>query len=161
MTPLERDKLILKYKDGYDELLKSLEGFPERELAARPIPNKWSAREIIHHLADSETVSGIRLKRLLVEDHPLIQGYDQEAFAKRLNYNDRDIGPALDAFRSARANTAQLIDLMTEEDWKREGTHSESGSYTAEDWLNIYADHGHNHAAQILRLRERLVEKQN
>jgi hypothetical protein len=157
MTPLERSRLILKYQDGYDELLKSLEGFPAQELAARPIPNKWSAREIIHHLADSETVSGIRLKRLLVEDHPLIQGYDQEAFAKRLNYNDRDIGPALDAFRSARANTAQLLDSMTEEDWKREGTHSESGSYTAEDWLTIYAEHAHNHAAQILRLRERLV----
>ena len=157
MTPLERTRLILKYKDGYDELLKSLEGFPEQELTARPIPNKWSAREIIHHLADSETVSGIRLKRLLVEDHPLIQGYDQDAFAKRLNYNDRDIGPALEAFRSARANTAQLLDAMTEEDWKREGTHSESGSYTAEDWLTIYAEHAHNHAAQILRLRERLV----
>ena len=157
MTPLERSRLILKYKDGYDEIFKSLEGFPEEELTARPILNKWSAREIIHHLADSETVSSIRLKRLLVEDHPLIQGYDQEAFAKRLNYNDRDIGPALDAFRSARANTAQLLDSMTEEDWKREGTHSESGSYTAEDWLTIYAEHAHNHAAQILRLRERLV----
>ena len=157
MTPLERTRLIVKYKEGYDELSKSLEGFPEQELTARPIPNKWSAREIIHHLADSETVSGIRLKRLLVEDHPLIQGYDQDAFAERLNYNDRDIGPALDAFRSARANTAQLLDAMTEEDWKREGTHSESGSYTAEDWLTIYAEHAHNHAAQILRLRERLV----
>ena len=157
MTPLERNQLILKYKEGYDELLRSLEGFPPQEQTARPIPNKWSAREIIHHLADSETVSGIRLKRLLVEDHPLIQGYDQDAFARRLNYNDRDIGPALEAFRSARANTAQLLDAMTEEDWKREGTHSESGSYTAEDWLTIYAEHAHNHAAQILRLRERLV----
>jgi len=157
MTPLERTRLIVKYKEGYDELLRSLEGFPPQEQTARPIRNKWSAREIIHHLADSETVSGIRLKRLLVEDHPLIQGYDQDAFAERLNYNDRDIGPALEAFRSARANTAQLLDAMTEEDWKREGTHSESGSYTAEDWLTIYAEHAHNHAAQILRLRERLV----
>jgi hypothetical protein len=157
MTPIDRSRLILKYIEGYDEILRSLEGFPEGELATRAIPNKWSAREIIHHLADSETVSGIRLKRLLVEDHPLIQGYDQEAFAARLNYNHRDVGPALDAFRSARANTAQLLDSMTEEDWKREGTHSESGSYTAEDWLNIYAEHAHNHAAQILRLRERLV----
>jgi len=43
---------------------------------------------------------------------------------------------------------------MTEEDWAREGTHSESGRYTATDWLNIYAAHAHNHAAQIRRLRE-------
>ena len=43
---------------------------------------------------------------------------------------------------------------MTDADWSRAGTHSESGRYTAEDWLRIYADHAHNHAAQIRRLRE-------
>ena len=109
--------------------------------------------EIVHHLADSETTSALRLRRLLVEDHPLIQGYDQEAFAARLNYNNRDMAPALEAFRSARATTAQLFDLMSEYDWQREGTHSESGVYTPEDWLKIYAAHAHNHADQIRRLR--------
>jgi hypothetical protein len=50
----------------------------------------------------------------------------------------------------------QVIGLMTEDDWQRAGTHSESGRYTTEDWLKIYAAHGHNHAAQIRRLREAL-----
>lgn len=157
MTPAERTELIAKYKDGYLEVAKDLEAFPEEALTLHPIAGKWSAREIVHHLADSETVSAIRLKRLLVEDKPLIQGYDQDAFALRLNYNAREIGPALEAFRSARANTSQLLDLMSEEEWQREGTHSESGPYSAEDWLRIYADHGHNHAAQIRRLRESLT----
>jgi DinB superfamily len=107
---------------------------------------------------DSETISGIRLRTLIVEDHPLIQGYDQEVFAVRLNYNQREIAPALDAFRSTRANTAQVFDSMSEEDWQREGTHSESGSYRVEDWLRIYSDHAHNHAAQIRRLREALAQ---
>ena len=157
MTNMEKNELIAQYKRGYDEVIKSLEGFPDDGLASHPIVGKWSACEIIHHLADSETVSGIRLKRLLVEEHPLIQGYDQEAFASKLNYNSRAIAPALEAFRCARANTAQLFDLMSEDDWKREGTHSESGSYTAEDWLKIYAAHAHNHAAQIRRLKESLA----
>ncbi len=87
----------------------------------------------------------------------MIQGYDQDAYAARLNYNNRDIAPALEAFRSARATTAQLFDSMSDEDWQREGTHSESGSYTAEDWLAIYAAHAHNHANQIGRLREALA----
>ena len=158
MTTSEKKELIARYKDGYDEVIKSLEAFPEASLGSHPIPEKWSACEIIHHLADSETESGMRFKRLLVEDHPLIQGYDQAAFAAKLKYNAREIGPALDAFRSARANTAQLFELMSEEDWKREGTHSESGSYSAEDWLRIYAGHAHNHAAQIQRLKESLVK---
>src|SRR5688572_32452550 len=157
MTNIEKNELIDQYKHGYDEVIKSLEGFPDQDLASHPIVGKWSACEIVHHLADSETVSGIRLKRLLVEDHPLIQGYDQDAFASKLNYNSREIGPALEAFRSARANTAQLLDLMSEEDWSREGTHSESGSYTIENWLRIYAEHAHNHADQIRRLKEVLA----
>ena len=106
---------------------------------AHPIAGKWSAAEIVHHLADSETTSALRLRRLLVEDHPLIQAYDQDEYAAKLHYNERDMAPALEAFRSARETTAQLIDLMTEDDWHREGTHSESGSYTMEDWLRIYA----------------------
>jgi len=157
MTNVEKHELIAQYKCGYEDVIKSLEGFPDDGLASHPFVGKWSACEIIHHLADSETVSGIRLKRLLVEEHPIIQGYDQDAFASKLNYNSREIGPALEAFRSARDNTAQLLDLMSEEDWSREGTHSESGSYTAEDWLQIYAAHAHNHAAQIQRLKESLA----
>ena len=159
MNSDERRQLIAKYKEGYDEVMRSLDKFPKDAFTAHPIPDKWSACEIAHHLADSETVSGIRLKKLLVEDHPLIQSYDQDAFAARLNYNARKIGPALDAFRCARANTAQLLDSMSEEDWKREGTHSESGSYTADDWLRIYAEHAHNHAAQIRRLKEFLAKE--
>ena len=158
MTSEERQELISQYKDGYNEVARNLDGFPKPLLTAHPIPGKWSAAEIVHHLADSETTSALRLRRLLVEDNPLIQGYDQDAFAARLNYNNRDMAPALDAFRSARATTAQLFDSMSDEDWRRAGTHSESGFYTAEDWLAIYAAHAHNHASQIGRLRDALKE---
>jgi hypothetical protein len=157
MTSEERKELIAKYKNGYNEVTANLDGFPQALLTAHPIPGKWSAAEIVHHLADSETTSALRLRRLLVEDQPLIQGYDQDAYAARLNYNNRDIAPALDAFRGARSTTSQLLDSMSDDDWRREGTHSESGPYSAEDWLVIYAAHAHNHASQIGRLREALA----
>ncbi|HEX8335255.1 MAG TPA: DinB family protein [Pyrinomonadaceae bacterium] len=156
MTNEERQALIELYKAGYDEVVRSLEGIDEKSMAAHPIPGKWSAREIVQHLADSEMNSAIRLRKLLTEDDPQIQGYDQEHYAASLRYNERPVGPALDALRGARATTAQLLDRMTDADWSRAGTHSESGRYTAEDWLRIYADHAHNHAAQIRRLREAL-----
>jgi DinB family protein len=158
MTPEERNQLIDQYKDGYNEVASAIEGFPTESLTAHPIDGKWSAAEIVHHLADSETTSSLRLRRLLVEDHPLIQGYDQDVYANLLNYNRREIGPSLEAFRSARATTAQLFEFMTDADWQKEGTHSESGSYSSEDWLKIYAAHAHNHAAQIRRLRAALSE---
>jgi hypothetical protein len=156
MTPEERNELIAKYTAGYDEVMKALNGIPADSLGAHPIPGKWSAREIVHHLGDSETTSAGRLRKLLVEDNPLIQGYDQDEFATKLRYNERDMAPALEAFRYARETTAQLLGLMTEDDWKRAGTHTESGAYSMEDWLKIYAKHAHNHAAQIQRLREAL-----
>jgi hypothetical protein len=152
----ERNELIAKYNSGYDEVLGALQDFPSDQLTAHLISGKWSACEIIHHLADSESTSAIRLRKLLVEDSPTIQGYDEAEFAVRLKYNEREIEPALDAFRAARATTAQLFRLMSEDDWKREGHHTESGKYGVEDWLRVYAAHAHNHAAQIRKLRSAL-----
>jgi hypothetical protein len=156
-TPEERAELIATYAAGYDEVMNALDGFPADSLGAHPIPGKWSAREIVHHLGDSESFSAARLRKLLVEDNAVIQGYDQDEYAMKLRYNERDMAPALEAFRSARETTTQLLGLMTEDDWKREGTHTESGRYTTENWLTIYAAHAHNHAAQIRRLREALA----
>ncbi len=154
MTGAEREKLIAQYEAGYAEVSRALEDFPADRLTARPVPGKWSASEIVHHLADSEMTSAIRLRRLLAEDRPVIQGYDQEMYAARLHYTERDIAPALEAFRAARATTAQILLKMSEEDWTREGQHTESGRYTAETWLEIYAAHAHDHARQIRTLKE-------
>jgi len=156
MTPEERNVLIKQYADGYDEVIRALDNFPAESLGAHPLAGKWSAREIVHHLGDSETTSAIRIRQLLVQDDPLIQGYDQDQFATRLRYNERDMAPALEAFRCARETTMQLLPSLSEDDWQRAGTHTESGRYTLEDWLRIYAAHAHNHAAQIRRLRDAL-----
>ena len=121
MTPQSRKELIARYAAGYDEVIGALDGFPKDKLTAHLIPGKWSAAEIIQHLADSEMTSAIRLRRLLVEDKPVIHGYDQDLFATRLMYNERDIAPALEAFRAARSTTVQLLELMTGSDWLREG----------------------------------------
>jgi hypothetical protein len=156
MTRQERDTLIARYAEGFAEVTRALDGFPPDGLREHPIPGKWSAAEIVHHLADSETTSALRIRRLLAEDDPVIQGYDQERWATRLHYNTRELAPALEAFRAARAGTLQLIQAMTDADWARRGTHSESGPYGAEDWLRIYAAHAHGHAEQIRRLKEAL-----
>ena len=90
MTPEERDVFIKQYAAGYDEVIDALNDFPAESLGAHPIPGKWSAREIVHHLGDSESTSAWRLRKLLVEDNPTIQGYDQDQFANRLRYNERN-----------------------------------------------------------------------
>lgn len=153
METSQRAELIEKYADGYAEVMRSLAGIPADQLTTRAIPDKWTAAEIVHHLADSEMASALRLRKLLAEPYPVIFGYDQDEYAVRLTYNDRAIEPALDAFRGARATTAQLLRNMNDDDWARTGWHTEHGIYTAEKWLGIYAQHAHGHADQIARLR--------
>jgi DinB superfamily len=152
MDPSTRRQLVQKYKEGYQTVAEAVDGASDVELDARPAPEKWSAREIVHHLADSEMTSAIRLRLLLAEDRPAIKGYDEAEFARKLYY-DRPIAASLDAFRAARLTTAELLDRMTDVQWEREGTHTAHGRYAVEDWLRIYADHAHNHADQIRRAR--------
>ena len=147
-----RQQLIRQYRDGFEAVEAALAGATDAELDARTAPGKWSAREIVHHLADSEMTSAIRLRKLIAEDRPVIHGYDQDEFARRLYY-DRPIDASLEAFRWARASTVELLDRLTPEQWAREGTHTESGHYSVTRWLEIYAEHAHNHADQIRRAR--------
>ncbi len=156
MNTEKRQQLIRQYAAGYEEVAQALRGFPEESLSAHPIPGKWSAREIVHHLADSESIGAQRLRTLLAEEFPVIHGYDQDRLAILLRYNLRPIEPALDAFRAARATTLQILENLTEDEWKAKGWHTEHGGYTVDLWLEIYAAHAHNHAGQIRRLREHL-----
>ncbi|HVC75112.1 MAG TPA: DinB family protein [Candidatus Micrarchaeaceae archaeon] len=153
MNAQERQALIRRYRDGHSAVVEALRGLDDEELD-RTASEEWTPRMIAHHLADSEMTSAIRLRRLIAEDNPVIDGYDEAVFAKRLT-SDRPIEPSLEAMRWARESTAQILERLTEDDWQRAGTHSERGPYSVEDWLTIYANHGHDHAKQIERSRGR------
>jgi hypothetical protein len=156
MTQTERQALMTQYAEGYAEVTAALENFTPEELRAHPLSGKWSACEIVQHLAESEMNSALRIRRLLTEDNPVIPGYDQDYYSRCFQHNEQDLTPALDAFRGARATTLPILHRMTEADWQRAGTHTESGPYSAETWLRIYAVHAHNHARQIHDLRAAL-----
>lgn len=156
MDRQERAALIEQYRRGYETILAALEGITEAEWDVREAPGEWGPRQVVHHLADSEMTSAIRIRRLIVEDSPEIQGYDQEAFAAQLHY-DRPVENSLLALQAARATTSELLDRMTDADWQSAGSHTESGRFTALDWLQVYAIHCDEHADQIRRAREQFV----
>jgi hypothetical protein len=149
----ERSDLIRRYRDGHRAVVDALNGLADEELD-RSASGEWTPRMIAHHLADSEMMSAIRLRRLITEDHPVIHGYDEVEFARKLT-SDRPIEASLEAMRWARESTAQILERLTEDDWRRAGTHTESGPYSVEEWLTIYSGHAHEHAKQIKRSRGR------
>jgi hypothetical protein len=147
-----RTELIERYRAGVDEVEAALAGADDPELDAVPPDGGWTARMVIHHLADSESNSYVRVRTLLAEDDAFIRGYDEERFAERLHY-DRPTEASLAVFRAVRASTAELLDQLADADWNRVGTHGESGAYSMDDWLEIYAAHAFDHADQIRRAR--------
>ncbi len=153
MTADDRTRLIALYRDGYRAIVEAIHDLTEEQFDVRTGAGRWTIREIIHHLADSEMTAAIRLRLLLTEQRPVIRGYDQDEFARRLHY-DRPHESALQAFRYARETTAQLLEALTEADWLREGTHTEVGAFSVEKWLEIYGPHAHRHARQIVESRD-------
>ncbi len=151
LTAAERAALIERYARGPALLKAALKKVPAEAMQWRPAPGKWSAHEVIVHCADSETNSVARIRFLLAEEQPVIQGYDQDRWARVLDYHTLPVENALATVATVRANTVPVLQRMSERDWQRAGTHTESGRYTAEDWLKIYAEHLEIHTRQLER----------
>ena len=149
---MDRTTLLERYRTGTADVEDALLGVTDEELDRRPPSGAWTARQVVHHLADSEAMAYIRLRRLIAEDEPVIHGYDEPEWARRL-HNDRPIEASLAVLRGVRASSYQLLTVMTPADWSRIGTHTESGPYSVDQWLRIYAEHSHEHADQIRRAR--------
>ena len=153
-TAEEREALIRRYEEGATKLRDAFARVPREAWKWRPEPDKWSAYEIVCHCADAETNAASRIRYLVAEEKPSIPAFDQDRWAEILDYHSERVELALAAVDVARARTAGLLRRMSEEAWAAEGTHSESGHYTAEDWLTVYAEHLENHAGQIDRALE-------
>lgn len=149
----DREALLRRYREGAAAVDAALAGITDDELD-RPAPDGgWTARQVAHHLADSETMAYTRLRRLVADADPVvIQGYDEPRWAERLHY-ERPIGEAVGVVHAVRAASAALLEALTPEEWERSGTHSEGGAYGVMRWLEIYAEHPHEHAAQIRAAR--------
>jgi hypothetical protein len=151
MSREERDKLIEQFARGPQRLGEALAKVPKEARQWRPAPGKWSVHEVVVHCADSETNAALRIRYLLAEKDPLIVGYDQDAWARLFDYHSQPLEESLAATAAARGRTVPLLRKMSEADWTKEGRHTESGRYTAADWLRIYAAHLEGHASQIER----------
>ncbi len=119
----------------------------------RHVDGGWSARQVIHHVADSEAQSYARLRRLLAEaPGSVIQGYDEAAWAEceQLGYRVLPITHALEVFTAVRLASLDVLGRLREADLERHGVHSESGRYTLATWLEVYTQHPRAHAAQLI-----------
>ena len=154
LSASERADLIRRYAEGPARLRAAWEKVPPEARQWRPGEGKWSAHEVVGHTADSETNAYVRIRFLASDPSPTIFGYDQERWAKKLDYHSGSPDLALKTVEAVRANTVPLLQRMPESVWAAVGTHTESGRYTGEDWLKVYAEHLEKHSRQIDRNME-------
>jgi hypothetical protein len=115
-------------------------------------PGKWSLVEVIQHLADSDLVAGFRIRMVLSEDRPALQGYDQDRWASEFRYREVNLSQALDQLRGLRAANLHLWKHLTPPQLERVGLHSERGPESAGHIIRLMAAHDLVHRRQVDRI---------
>lgn len=122
------------------------------QLARRPAPGKWSIREIITHLADTEMVMCCRARWIAFEKNPTLVPFDQERWAAGRAREEEPLAETLARFRILRRSQIRLFRRASAKDFQRSGFHPERGVVTLQEQLETLAGHDLNHLEQIQRL---------
>lgn len=146
-------ELLERFRRGAEVVAATTTGAAGAELDWTPAPGKWSVRQILCHMADSEIVGAERFRRIIAEENPAIVAYDQDAWARNLDWTRRRVAQAIETFRRLRAENYELLSDLPEAAYERAATHSERGRMTLGQMLEIYARHAEKHAAQIRDVR--------
>jgi len=147
---------IDEYLAGPQKLRAAVAGMTAEQLDARPIPGKWSTKQVICHLADFEPVYVDRMKRVIAENEPTMFSGDPDLFAARLAYDQRDMSVELDFIALARKHMGAILRALKPGDFQRKGIHSEAGPITLEKLLTNIANHIPHHVKFVEEKRAAL-----
>jgi hypothetical protein len=116
----------------------------------RSAPDAWSIREVLAHLVDDEAfIMRQRLARIVKEDRPDIAPHDEKQWYANRNTTRDAHDELLADFQAQRAASIGIARMLRPADWQRVGFQPEYGEFTAEGWLEMWADHDTLHLHQI------------
>ena len=147
---MELSAAIEEYKKATEAFIAVASKLTEVELDKHQ-NDSWNARQVVHHVADSEAQSYARLRRLIAEPGTQIQGYDEAGWGENetLGYKVLPIEISLAVFRAVRTSSLEILKRLTKEQLENACIHTESGDYTLKTWLETYISHPIEHAEQI------------
>jgi hypothetical protein len=148
--------LIDRYERGPTALRQALAGFPADQLKTPLPPGKWSAHQVVCHVADFEIVGADRIKSVIAEDGPQLPGRDEERFAARLHYGERVLANELSLIELVRRQIGRLVRSLEPADFRRVGIHSVAGPLSLAEVLNRLTEHIPHHADFIERKKRSL-----
>jgi hypothetical protein len=150
----DHTEAVATFRRGSATIEEVLAGVSAEETGFVPAPGKWTIRQIVRHLADTEIVVGMRLRQIIAEDKPTLVPFDQDAWAAHLGYERADAFDSLRRFQSLRDDTARTLEALPPEAFDRVGVHPERGTKSLLEWVQIFGRHVETHAAQIAAIRD-------
>ncbi len=135
---------------------RAIEGLTADQLRAFPVPGTWSVQQIVVHLTDSDLVAAYRMKRIIAEERPTLDVWDEKAFVPKLNYQGQDAREVCELFRLNRLVFAKVLRGLTDDAFARAANHPEIGAITLGQVLRIYVNHVDHHMAFLRKKREML-----
>jgi hypothetical protein len=141
--------LIDQYSAGPALVRQAVAGMTRQQALARPIAGKWSSLEVVCHLADFEIVYVDRLAAVIAEDGPTLPGRDEQKFASRLAYHERDLEEQLRVIEGLRGHMTRVLRTLKETDLARVGNHTEAGPLSLEQLLGRATGHVQHHVKFI------------
>jgi uncharacterized damage-inducible protein DinB len=156
---MEIDQLIDEYAAGPQKLRHAIAEMTPEQIDAAPIPDKWSTRQVICHLADFEPVYADRMKHVIAEDKPSFAGGFHQQFAEHLAYDQRDIEEEITLMEVTRSQMICILRSLPAEVFERTGIHSVDGAMTLRTLLERITNHIPHHIQFIAEKRQALESK--
>ncbi|WP_420642795.1 DinB family protein [Candidatus Leptofilum sp.] len=149
---MSRAEKIALYGQAAELLEVALAKFPREMWQYRSEVDDWTIHEIIVHITDSEANSYVRCRRFIAEPGEQLMAYDENQWARVLDYHKLDADTAVSLFKWLRQSSYELIQTVPEATWQNKAHHSEEGKMAFADWLDIYSRHVPDHIAQMERI---------
>jgi hypothetical protein len=140
---------IVSYGNAPALLVDALQHFPRTMWHFKPAPDQWSIHEILIHITDSEANGYIRCRRCIAEPGQAVMAYNEHRWATALHYESQPVEEALDLFKWLRVRTHQLLQSLPDSVWSNTFMHSEHGTMSLDDWLDVYEHHIPQHIEQM------------
>ena len=156
LESLAHQEAVERYAAGAESPGQAIAGLTREQLVSHPVPQRWSIQEVVLHLLDVDLIGSYRIKRLIAEDNPAFDLFDEVAFSKRLWYEEQDAAAAAEVFRLNRLLTADILRHLSDGDFERVGRHGEVGPVSIGQFVRLYAHHVEHHMKFVQEKRAAL-----
>lgn len=156
VSPELRDARIATIADLPHRLREAVEGLSDEQLDTPYRDGGWTIRQVVHHVADSHSNSLIRFKLALTEDEPpTIKPYYEDRWAMLADAK-LPVEVSLKMIDAIHERWVVLLESMSYSDYQKEFIHPETGTWTLDGALALYAWHSEHHTAHITSLRDKM-----